>query len=123
MAILLPLQPYVGATRTQAMRFSIPSFPNYLDSVKFAFGEDYFSELDRRIARRRELRFEFLDRSRNATTKALKAMWKNLSKGHLHYFKELKNEKRRSVFFLYAGYIAYVALFVFAVGAVVNWAI
>ena len=50
-------------------------------------------------------------------------MWKNLSKGHLHYFKELKKKKRRSVFYLYAGYIAYVAMFVFAVGAVVNWAI
>ena len=50
-------------------------------------------------------------------------MWKNLSKGHLHYFKELKKEKRRNVFFLYAGYIAYVVLFVLAVRAAKYWVI
>ena len=107
--------------RRRGMRISIPTFSNYLDAVKFAFGEDYFNDLNRRIARRRELHFEFINRSRKATTKALKAMWKNLSKGHLYQLEKLENRRRWSRVLFFGGYFVFISLTAIAAVSLLKW--
>lgn len=104
------------------MRINPPLFSSYLDGVKWAYGSS-FEKLDRSIARRHELYYEFRDRSRKATTKRLKAMWNNLSLGQKRLAEMLQEKKFAQVVLIYAGYIVYASLFVLALGAVKNWVI
>lgn len=104
------------------MRINLPLFSSYLDGVKWAYGPE-FEKFDQRIARRKELYREFQERSRQATTKRLRAMWYNLSLGHKRLAEKLQEEKFVSFLLVHVGYIAFTALFVLAVGTAVNWVI
>jgi hypothetical protein len=63
---------------------------------------------------------EFLRRSSDATTKKLKAMWKNLSKGHLYQKEQLEKERRQLLTKLNLKYIAFNVMYVAAIGLTVG---
>ena len=104
------------------MRISIPTYAAYEQSVHRVFGS-YFAKLDERIEKRWGHFRRFLDNAQAETTRARKAMWKNLSKGQRWHAKRLQRTQVFCFALIPMSYIAFAALFVFAVGAVVNWAI
>ncbi len=104
------------------MRISIPTYAAYEQSVHRVFGP-YFAKLDERIETRWGHFRRFLDNAQAETTRARKAMWKNLSKGQRWHAKRLQRTQVFCFALIPVSYIAFIALFVFAVGAVVNWAI
>ena len=104
------------------MRICIPTYAAYEQSVHRVFGPS-FAKLDERIETRWWHFRRFLDNAQADTTRARKAMWKNLSKGQRWHAKRLQRTKVFCVALIPVSYIAFVALFVFAVGPVVNWAI
>ena len=119
---MLPVQPHTAAFRRQAMRISIPTYAAYEQSVHRVFGP-YFVKLDERIETRWGHFRWFLDNAQAETTRARKAMWKNLSKGQRWHAQRLQRTRVFCFALIPVSYIAFAALFVFAVGAVVNWAI
>ena len=78
------------------------------------------NDLNRRIVRRKELMKEFLRRSSDATTKKFKAMWKNLSKGHLYQKKQLEKERRQLLTKLNLKFIAFNVMYAAAIGLTVG---
>lgn len=70
-----------------------------------AYSND-IERLNEGIERRIHWRKEFLKRSSKAATKKLKAMWNNLSKGHLYQLNKLKSERLRLVLSLSFGFVA-----------------
>ena len=104
------------------MRLPIPTYTAYEQSVHRVFGS-YFEKLDERIENRWRHFRRFLDNARTETTRARKAMWKNLSKGQRWHAKRLQRTRLLCFALIPVSYIAFIALFAFAVGAVVNWAI
>jgi hypothetical protein len=78
------------------------------------------NDLNRRIVRRKELMKEFLRRSSDATTKKFKAMWKNLSKGHLYQKEQLEKERRQLLTKLNLKYIASNVMYAAAIGLTVG---
>ena len=78
------------------------------------------NDLNRRIVRRKELMKEFLRRSSDATTKKFKAMWKNLSKGHLYQKEQLEKERRQLLTKLNLKFIAFNVMYAAAIGLTVG---
>ena len=69
-----------------------------------AYSND-IERLNEGIERRIHWRKEFLKRSSKAATKKLKAMWNNLSKGHLYQLNKLKSKRLRLVLSLSFGFV------------------
>ena len=89
----------------------MPTFSSYQAGFQFAFGEDYFDKLRARRARSWELVREFQQRARKATTKAMKAMWTNLSKDQLH------------LIYFFGGYVLFVSVTALAAASILKWVV
>ena len=82
--------------RRKSVKYSMSKYvvnPFANKALELAYAPE-INDLNRRIVRRKELMKEFLRRSSDATTKKFKAMWKNLSKGHLFQKRKLETDKR-----------------------------
>ena len=105
------------------MRIPIPTFSNYLEGVQYVFGKNYFENLELSRKRRWELVNEFQKRARKATTKALRAMWTNLSKGQLYHAEKLGKKQRRVQVYFWVGYFALLALTTIAGASLLKWVV
>lgn len=104
------------------MRISIPTYTAYEPSVQRVFGS-YFAKLDERIEVRWGHFRRFLDNAQAETTRARKALWKNLSKGQRWHAKRLQRTKVFCFALIPVSYVAFIVLFVLAVGAAKYWVI
>ena len=105
------------------MRIPLPTFSSYQAGFHFAFGEDYFEKLRARRARRWELVREFQQRARKATTKAMKAMWNNLSKGQLHHAQLLDKQLKWDRIYFFGGYVLFVSVTALAAASILKWVV
>jgi len=117
------VQPGAPSMRRRGMRIPLPTFSSYQAGFHFAFGEDYFEKLRARRARRWELVREFQQRARKATTKALKAMWTNLSKGQLHHAKKLDKQLKWDRICFFGGYVLFVSVTALAAASILKWVV
>lgn len=109
--------------RRRGMRIPIPTFSSYQAGFHFAFGEDYFDKLRARRARRWELVREFQQRARKATTKAMKSMWTNLSKGQLHHAQLLDKQLKWDRIYFFGGYVLFVSVTALAAASILKWVV
>ena len=100
------------------MRIDLPSFSSYLNGVQYAWGKDFFDNLESRRTRRMGHVYAFRDKARKATTKALKAKWNNLSKGQLYHAVKIEKQLKRSRICFLLGYVAFISLIALALALI-----
>ena len=105
------------------MRIDLPNFSSYLKGVQYVWGKDFFDNLESRRARRMEHVYVFRDKARKATTKALKAMWNNLSKGQLYHAVKIEKQLKRSRIYFFLGYVAFISLIALALAPILMWVV
>ena len=105
------------------MRIDLPNFSSYLKGVQYVWGKDFFDNLESRRARRMGHVYAFRDKARKATTKALKAMWNNLSKGQLFHAVKIEKQLKRSRIYFFLGYVAFISLIALALAPILMWVV